>query len=296
MYPLYRWMYNLVGFSRSQTNGFLIFLPLLTLIVLSEPLSRMWFHENRHVPVREAKLLDSILLVWNPTTSPKIPGHVAERFAFNPNTVSSEEMQRLGFSPRVAKTIENYREKGGRFKTRDDLLRIRGMDTAFFAGIAPFVEIPALKKDHAEWSQKQRPAKKQRQPFDLNTADTTRLEAVFGIGRKLALRIFTYREALGGFVSFKQLNEVYHLDTLVIARLVKESFIQPGFTPRQIDLNVAGSPELDRHPYLRRHQSDAIVAFRFSHGKFLQVEDLLKVKAVDSVTYRKVKPYLKTGG
>ena len=41
------------------------------------------------------------------------PGRTYESFAFDPNTVSVADLQRLGLSERQAESIENYRSKGG---------------------------------------------------------------------------------------------------------------------------------------------------------------------------------------
>ncbi len=48
-------------------------------------------------------------------------------------------------------------------------------------------------------------------PIDINTADTTALIALPGIGSKLAGRIVSFRDKLGGFNSVNQISEVYGL-------------------------------------------------------------------------------------
>ena len=47
-----------------------------------------------------------------------------ESFRFNPNTVSVEDLIRLGFSPRQAEAIDNYRSKGGRFRRKEDFAKL----------------------------------------------------------------------------------------------------------------------------------------------------------------------------
>ena len=47
---------------------------------------------------------------------------------------------------------------------------------------------------------------------ELNSADTTALKKVPGIGSVFAKRIIKYRELLGGFYSVEQLGEVYGID------------------------------------------------------------------------------------
>ena len=47
-----------------------------------------------------------------------------ELFTFNPNTLETEGWRKLGLSERQAKTIMNYRSKGGRFYKKEDLKKI----------------------------------------------------------------------------------------------------------------------------------------------------------------------------
>ena len=47
--------------------------------------------------------------------------------------------------------------------------------------------------------------------IDVNTADTSAFISLPGIGSKLAARIVTFREKLGGFYSVEQIGETYGL-------------------------------------------------------------------------------------
>ena len=51
------------------------------------------------------------------------PRRQVESFRFDPNTVSVEDLQRLGFSPKQAASIDNYRSKGGRFRRKEDFAK-----------------------------------------------------------------------------------------------------------------------------------------------------------------------------
>ena len=46
-----------------------------------------------------------------------------ESFKFNPNTASLDDFVRLGFSEKQARSILNYREKGGRFRRKSDFAK-----------------------------------------------------------------------------------------------------------------------------------------------------------------------------
>ena len=86
--------------------------------------------------------------------------------------------------------------------------------------------------------------------IDLNTADTTLLKRVPGIGSSFARRIVKYRELLGGYYVVEQLQEVYGMDR------ERYDAIYPYFTVgtavRPLTLPIAS---IGYHPYLSwRHK------------------------------------------
>ncbi|MCU0471234.1 MAG: helix-hairpin-helix domain-containing protein, partial [Arcicella sp.] len=46
------------------------------------------------------------------------------------------------------------------------------------------------------------------------------------------------------------------------------------------------------HPYLKKFQIKAIVAYRELHGKFKSADDLKPIKVLDEASIEKIKPYL----
>ena len=110
-----------------------------------------------------------------------------ESFPFNPNTVSVEELRRLGFSAKQAQAIENYRQKGGRFHRPADFAKSFVVADSVYRRLAPYIHIPRL---------------------DLNRADSTALLSLPGIGPFFAGKIVAYREQLGGYSHPEQLMEI----------------------------------------------------------------------------------------
>ena len=73
-----------------------------------------------------------------------IPRRKVESFRFNPNTVSDEDLQRLGFSPKQAASIVNYRNKGGRFRRKSDFAKSFVVSDSVFKRLEPFIDIPLV--------------------------------------------------------------------------------------------------------------------------------------------------------
>ena len=65
--------------------------------------------------------------------------------------------------------------------------------------------------------------------MDVNSADTTALIDLPGIGSKLALRIINFREKLGGFYAIEQLKETYGLPDPAFFPILKYQ-LPPGLT------------------------------------------------------------------
>jgi competence protein ComEA len=288
------WIRNFFGFSRRETNAFLILLPLLFVLIFSEPIYRYWFVRQAHDYSKETKKLDSLMGIWkwdNDSVLSEKP-EAKELFAFDPNHASKEELMGLGFSKSLAARIVNYRLKGGKFLVKNDLLKIYGMDSLLFKKLIPFIILPeAISKE--KFAQKTEIKEKPfAVKFDLNKADTSQLIKIYGIGQKLSLRIIAYRDKLGGFISQSQLNEVYGLDSVVVKELLSKSFIEKGFYPRQVNINNGTEKDLGAHPYIKYKLAKAIVAYRAQHGPFASIDDLKKITILDEITFLRMKPYV----
>ena len=291
------WVRAFFGFSRNETNAFLLLLPLMFLIIFIVPSYKVFFTQQEKDYSREKKELDSLVATWkerehkDSIATTKSPNPL---FAFNPNTASKEELVSLGFSPYVAGRLENYRSKGGKFMIKSDLLKLYGMDTALYSTLYTWIDLPIEKplKKFEEKAKQETFINPGKEKFDLNQADSSQFVSVYGIGSKLSIRIIKYRDRLGGFISNDQLTEVYGLDTIVISELKKKTFIAENFKPKVIEINGATEKEFAAHPYIKYAMAKAITAYRFQHGSFKSIDDLTKIAIIDKSTFEKIKPYL----
>ncbi|MBX2946957.1 MAG: helix-hairpin-helix domain-containing protein [Cyclobacteriaceae bacterium] len=294
---LTRWIRNFFSFSRSQTYGFLVLLPVVVMVIFSAPLYRWWEGRQPRDFSPEQTLLDSLAATWkkdelnNTPTEELAP---VTLYLFDPNLTTAEELLALGFSAGLTKRLLNYRKAGGKFKIKSDLLKLYGMDSSFYKAIRPFVLLPeAHRKNDGSSVATERPIIKQAEiKFDINRADTVLLKSINGIGSKLAKRIVIFRESLGGFIYLNQLYEVYGLDSTTVQRLQQASFVQPDFYPRMLNINEATEAQLGTHPYISKRMAKAIVTYRFQHGRYHSIDDLRKIVNVDDAMLLKLKPYI----
>ena len=162
-----------------------------------------------------------------------------ESFRFDPNTVSIDDLIRLGFSEKQAQAIDNYRSKGGRFRRKADFAKSFVVADSVYRRLERFIDIPRL---------------------DLNRADSAALDALPGIGPWFAARIVSYRAELGGYSYPEQLMDIYHFDQEKYDALSDLVYCSP---PAPFALWSLPADSLRLHPYIRSAQAArSIVLFR----------------------------------
>ncbi len=113
-------------------------------------------------------------------------------------------------------------------------------------------------------------------PIDFNTADTTALKSLPGIGSTFASRIVRYRERLGGFYSRNQLLEVKGIDSAHLEPFMKYVIISPE-NVKKIKINTFSFKELVKHPYLEYNDVKKIVTFREKNGFITTWEKFVEI-------------------
>ena len=194
---------------------------------VSPSASRSVRHNAKHSPVVEAVRARS---------------RRVESFRYNPNTVSVEDLQRLGFSEKQAQAIDNYRLKGGRFSRKEDFAKSYVVADSVYDRLEPYITIPKL---------------------DINKADSTALLDLPGIGPYFAGKIVSYRTSLRGYSTPEQLMEIYHFDR------EKYDGLKDLITcsdPEPYPIWTLSEDELSKHPHISRAEAHSIVLFREHHA------------------------------
>lgn len=223
-----------------------------------------------------------------------------ELFAFDPNTISSADWKRLGLRDKTIQTIQNYLSKGGHFYKPEDLQRIYGLHQNEYERLLPYVKIESKtlvvneqfvsSKPNGEPQSTKTYAPKY-SAIEINIADTSAFISLPGIGSKLASRIVTFRDKLGGFYSIDQIGETYGLPDSTFQK-IKQYLRLDNSSVKKININTATLDELKAHPYIKFSIANPIVAYRNEHGAFSKIEDIKKVMTVTDDIYKKILPYL----
>jgi competence protein ComEA len=200
-------------------------------------------------------------------------------FRFDPNKVSPEELNRLGFSTFAARNLISFREKGGKIHQSEDLKRIYGIDSLFFIKIQPYVVIVEEKESIKTL-------------IEINGADSSAFTTLKGIGPAYAARICKYRNYLGGFVSIDQLKEVYQFPEETFLA-VKDYLTLDETKVIKININFADVKELKRHPYSGYEVARKIIEYRSKKGYVQNIEQLLVDSVIEKQVFNRLSPYLK---
>ena len=191
-----------------------------------------------------------------------------ESFRFNPNTVSVEDLQRLGFSEKQARSIDSYRQKGGRFRRKEDFAKSYVVADSVYRRLEPFIDIPKL---------------------DINTADSAAFDALPGIGPYFASKMVSYRDRLGGYSTPEQLLEIYNFGEERYEKL--KDLIECSEPLRPLRLWTLPEDSLKLHPHIRyKSVAHGIVLYRDNNPReSWTLEGLLNAGVIDSLLYSRLK-------
>lgn len=237
------------------------------------------------------------------------PKTTDKSFPFDPNKTSIDSLALLGFSERLIQQLDNYRKKGGRFRKKEDLLRLYAMDTTLFRLVEPFIAIPSssLRNNPDSLYRANDGSSTKYQTkltveaadlpelipelVDINRSDSEDWQRLHGIGPYFARQIIRFRKALGGFYSVDQVGETYRLPDSVFHQI--KPFLIVSAPVEGIRINQVGADSLARHPYISGRLAGAIVAWRDQHGLFKDTSDLKKVQSLSNENRKKITPYIR---
>lgn len=224
--------------------------------------------------------------------------HRHERFPFDPNTADSTTLLRLGLRPWQVRSIYKYRAAGGVYGEPRDFAKLYGLTAKEYKELEPYIRIAADYRPAAELPLSDTykhhrdtvlyPKKIQEtERINLNTADTTLLKRVPGIGSHYARNIVKYGERLGGYANVNQLDEIEGFPMEA-----KKYFVVTDRPHRLINVNTATLNEIRRHPYMGFFRAKSITEYRRLHGKITDLNDLRFDRSFTPDAIKRLRPYI----
>ena len=263
------------------------------------------------------------ILTDSPLDTPK----KAELFPFDPNTADSTQLLRLGLQSWQVRNIYKYRAAGGVYRQKTDFARLYGLTVKQYRELEPYIRIsddylPAstllkqerrtsqgsFSQNRGNWTRNQRdrsrdsvrqnhgpvplipqysPKLRPGETVVLNTADTTALKTIPGIGPYYARKIVQYGQRLGGYVNVDQLDEIEDFPSEA-----KSFLVVCDAHPQKLNLNKLSLNELKRHPYINYFMARAITDYRRLHGPLHSLSDLRLSRDFPQEVIERLEPYV----
>ena len=197
---------------------------------------------------------------------------------YKPYATTARRVETFPFDPNTADSTQLYR-------TKEDFARLYGLTVKDYRRLEPYIRIssdylPAATlvgrrnygahgqngSDGSNGPDGQEPYPRKidsTQHIVLNTADTTQLKRVPGIGSYYAKEIVRHGKWLGGYV-----------------------------TPQRLNINKLSLQQLRRHPYINYYQAKAITDYRRLHGDIHSLQELRFSRDFTPEAIKRLEPYI----
>lgn len=274
-------------FTATQRAGIFLLLLIIVGIQIAYYFREVKFEEDKSLEKQEWLSLQSQI----DTAKVEKANYKQTIYPFNPNFITDFKGYKLGMSTAEIDRLLEYRKKNLYVNSAEEFQVLTKVSDSLLATMAPYFKFPDWVKNKKqskgfEKYPNQAYAKKEKfQIIDINLASQEDLVKVYGIGPGLSERILKQREALGGFMSMEQMNDVWGLSPEVIEKLNAQFKIGVVPNVKKVKINDASAKELQQFPYFRYPLNKEIVTYRSMNNGIKNADDLIKIKGfpVDKV-------------
>lgn len=236
---------------------------------------------------------------------------------FDPNELSADQWQKLGFSEKQTATILKYKEiVGGRFISKEQLKKCYSISEEKFNDIEPFILLPETNKEGKITNFENRDFKRK----ELNIAGKFNPDHYsqsnwenMGFSERQAEAILKYKKFLGGsFVSKEKFRECFIISDenylklepyLILPAKTPENFAKNRFKKDTIREKINYKPfdpnTLDKEGWqnlgFSEKQANVIVNYRDRNlkGSFKSLDDIKNCFVINEDKFNEMKPYIK---
>jgi competence ComEA-like helix-hairpin-helix protein len=286
MRGIWQKLQTFLTFSSRDKRALLLFAALLTLSIIV-PHVRLWLNPPKPFPIYITHLPAA--------ANSEMPAvDIADSlFPFDPNTATRDDLLHLGLTAAQTNNLLKYREAGGSFRNRDDLLKLNTISKEEYLRLRYFIRIPrdweprqfTARTPRTNWPEREVPV------VDINFATAEELQELPGIGPVLSQRIVEHRERRGGFTDAQALEQVFGIDSALVDRLAPYIMVSEVPEPVEVErvilpLNLADSAQLTSLKGIGPAFARRIVEYRTRLGGFISADQLLDVYGMDSVRWQ----------
>jgi len=167
----------------------------------------------------------------------KIPNK-PKLFAFDPNKIDSQGAILLGIPEKQVRSLMHYREKGGRFKNKDDFARLYGLTAEKYQILRPYIVMNEVgpNKYYDTYYKSRNYSHKynlnhiydkaDKGKMNLNSINEQEWANHTPLSLSLIKRIIAYKKYLGVYTNIHQLNKVYGMSDTAYYMLKEYLYVQ----------------------------------------------------------------------
>ncbi len=200
----------------------------------------------------------------------------------------------MGVPKSTANAWFNYVSKGGKFNTLVDIKKLWGMNDSLYNLIASHLTfVPDTGKQNKlnKYEKKSQAYCANINSCELNSADSSMLISLPGIGESFARSIIKYRQRLGGFYQKEQLLEVYGFTQELLDKISPYIYIDTSNVTK-INVNNADYITMIQHPYFTKAIVKGILQYQQKKVNFISTEELLTHQIISVDEWKKLRRYI----
>ncbi|MBN2596617.1 helix-hairpin-helix domain-containing protein [Labilibaculum sp.] len=211
---------------------------------------------------------------------------------FDPNKASKEELMNLGFTSFQTNNLIKFRNKGGRFTAKTDLLKIYGISQYDFEILNDYIRISV---DENRKKESRISSKKEYNlfSFDPNVISLNKWDSL-GVKKKISVRIKKYLASGGSFRQATDLKKIYGFDSAKLAELLPYVNIivkvnsERSSQKIHVRLNSSDTTQLKQLPGIGSVLSARIVNYRDLLGGFVSKDQVLEVYGISKEKFLRI--------
>lgn len=242
-------------------------------------------------------------------------------FDFNPNNASDADWLKLGLTKKQISTINNYRNKGGKFYDKEDFRRIYGIRTKQFQILKPYIQLPEKSNYYAsdDYSRYDKayqykndeddeiPEPKELFDFNPNNISAEKWTRL-GFSKKQISTIENYLSKGGRFYKKEDLQKIYGIKDFQYERVKdyikipssedtadKRNDNEEAEKSSPVNINKLSGEEFVALGGFWKYNGERIAKYRQLLGGFHKKDQLLEVWGVKEKYYKHIKDDIRLG-
>ena len=273
------------SYSASERNGIIILVVLLMAMYFLPLVFQSGEDSEFVIDRKKQNQIDSLIsLIENKEVNKKEQIKIASLDFFDPNKASKEELINLGLTSFQINNLIKFRNKGGKFKAKIDLLKIYGINESDLELLSNYIRISGdedIKKESPINTGK----KYHLFAFDPNVISLKEWDSL-GVNKRISVRIKNYLAAGGNFRQATDLKKIYGFDSvkfvelLPYVKIVVKSNSEIPSNKILVQLNSSDTTQLKQLPGIGSVLSLRIVKYRDLLGGFVSKDQLLEVYGI----------------